>query len=544
MSFTHLKRTALIGLAVSLSLVLLAGCLSKKDDQAKNNDPSSELKRIAKLSIAVPSDAGPLNIYNTSVDFMTELVFDKLFGPSPYVNEPQPWLAESAEQADDKTWVVKIRNGVKWHDGKPFTAEDVKFTYEYYRDGPQNRYTHHVNEVPQIDKIDLVNDSTLKFSCAYPCPSLKTVTFADLPILAKHIWEKVDNPRKFEALAVGTGPYKLVEYVPDQYYKFVANDDFFRGKPIVETLYMPIIKDQTAMFNSLRAGEIDAAAKSMPPELLNSFKNAPNIKITTTPELTIAEVKTNYERYPMTVPEFRNALQLAIDRKTITDVVLLGHGRPALKGYPHPDSPWSNPKLSTPFDAAKSRSILDGMKLIDRNGDGIRETEDGKKLKLSLAVSSAEPTFIRVGELMKEQYAKVGIELSVDVMDAGTLSAISSERKFDLMIGNIGAHGVADPDQFIMSHRANYLWKKDLPYPEMDVLFDKWKAEKTIEGRKQISFQMQELFNRQPTSIAVYYPEQNWAFRSNVFDGYVDSPGYGIFHKYSLLSEEGRKIAN
>ncbi|OMF37595.1 ABC transporter substrate-binding protein [Paenibacillus sp. FSL H8-0548] len=533
-----------------IATILVAGCSQKSNTAANNSGDAapaattnSEVQQISQLTIAVPTDAGPLNIYSTSVDFMTDLVFDKLFGPSPYVDDPQPWLAESAEQLDSFNWVVKIRSGIEWHDGTPFTAEDVKFTYEYYRDGPQNRHSHHVSDVPQIDTIELLDENTVQFTCAYACPSLKTVTFADLPILAKHIWEKVENPRKYTELAVGTGPYKLIEYVPDQYYKFEANENFFMGKPVVDTLIMPIIKDQTAMFNSLRSGEIDAAAKSVPPELLGSFSNLADLKVTTTPELTIAEIRTNYERFPLNIHEFRNALSLAIDRQTITDIVLLGHARPAFQGYPHPDSPWTNPDLSTPYDADQSRSIMDSLKLIDRDGDGIRESEDGKKLDIELAVSSAEPTFIRTAELLKEQFLDVGINLKVEVMDAGTLSGISSERNFDLIIGNIGAHGVADPDQFIMSHRADYLWKKGLPYPEMDTLFESWKAETTIEGRKQISFDMQELFNRQPTSLALFYPEQNWAYRSDEFDSWIESPGYGIFHKYSLLNEEGRKIA-
>lgn len=80
----------------------------------------------------------------------SEAAFDKLFGPSLYVDDPIPMLAESAEQIDDLTWRLKVRKGILWHDGTPFTADDVKFTYEYFRDGPQNRHTHHVNEVPSI----------------------------------------------------------------------------------------------------------------------------------------------------------------------------------------------------------------------------------------------------------------------------------------------------------------------------------------------------------------------------------------------------------
>ncbi|QGG57367.1 ABC transporter substrate-binding protein [Paenibacillus sp. B01] len=538
-----------IGFAAALVL-LVAGCSSNGGSENATNGAAAPsageaatAASVKELKIGVASDSGPLNLYTTSDDYLLDLVFDKLYGPSPFVDEPQPLLAESAEQLDDFTWTLKVRDGVTWHDGTPFTADDVKFTFEYYRDGPQNRFSHHVSEVPKISTIDKVDDSTLKFTCEYACPSLKSVTFADLPILAKHVWEKVDNPRKFTELAVGTGPYKLVEYVPDQYYKFEANEAYFLGQPTVSKITMPVIKDQTAMFNALRAGEIDVAAKSVPAELLGNIEDGGKLKVKRTAELAIVEIKLNYDKEPFANESFRNALSLAIDRQTITDTVLLGHARAGLTGYPHPDSPWTNPDLSTPFDAEQARAVLDGIGYKDADGDGFREDASGQPLKIKLAVSSAEPTYIRTSELLKEQFAAAGIDVAVEVMDPSALTAISSERTFDMMIGMIGPHGVGDPDQFVMSHYAGYLWKKGVPYPAMDALIGQWKQETTIEGRKQISFQMQELFNKQPTSLAVYYPEQNWAYDPDKFADWVETPGYGMIHKYSFLGEIGKKYA-
>lgn len=498
---------------------------------------------IDKLTIGVPSDAGPLNIYTTSVDFMTELVFDKLFGPSPYVDNPIPMLAESAEQIDDLTWRLKVRSGIVWHDGVPFTADDVKFTYEYYRDGPQNRHTHHVNEVPSVKEINKIGDNELEFVCEYACPSLQTVTFADLPILAKHIWESVENPRQYTELAVGTGPYKLAEYVPEQYYKFEANEQYYLGKPTVQTLYMPIITDQTAMFNSLKAGDIDVSAKSVSPELLTSFDNAGDFKVQRTDELTIIQMVQNYQKEPFDNEDFRKAMSMAVNRQDITDTVLLGHGRPGLKGYPHPDSPWTNPDNAQPYDPAQANALLDTLGYKDSDGDGIREYKDGSPMNMSLVVTSAEPSWIRAAELMVDDYAAIGVKLKVEVLDPSTVSARSSEKQYDFMISSIGAHGVGDPDQFIMSHRSGYLWSRDIPYSEMDALTKEWMDTTTIDGRKQISFKMQAVYNDQPTAMAIYYPEQNWAYNAKKYDDWVESPGFGIIHKFSFLGETGKKAA-
>lgn len=537
-----LKRKSFLSLFTFLIVsILLVGCNSdSKESSTKSEASNSDLQTVSELTVGLPSDYGPMNIYTGNADYLTDLVYDKLFSPSPYVDKPIPWLAESAEQIDDVTWVVKIRSGIKWHDGEDFTAEDVKFTYEYFRDGPANRHTHHVSEVPHIETIEMDDESTVRFSCAYACPSLETITFADLPILPKHIWENVENPRKYTDLAIGTGPYQLVDYKADQYYTFEANKEYFMGSPVVQTLSMPIIKDSTAMFNALRSGEIDVSARTLPAELKNSFTNVSNMKVASTSPLSIVELKLDYEKAPFNNELFRKALSLAIDRQSIVDTVLLGQGRAGVTGYPHPDSPWTNPNLSTPFDLEQAKSVLKDMNYADSNGNGILESATGEELNLSLKVSAAEPIYIRVAEMLKPQFAAIGINVTVEAIDPGTMSTLMQTRDFDMSLGLIGPHGVADPDQFVMSHYSGYLWTKGLPYPALDELIVKWKAEPTIEKRKEIGFEMQELFNNQPTSIALYYPEENYAYNAEVYDQWVESPGYGIINKFSLLGEDVR----
>lgn len=524
-----------------LLVCLVAGCsANKKEEQTKAEATSTE-----ELSIGIPTDVGPLNIYTGNVDWLTDLVYDKLFSPSPYVDEPTPWLAESAEQIDDKTWTVKIRDGIKWHDGEDFTAEDVKFTYEYFRDGPANRHTHHVSEVPKIDVIEIEEDEkTVRFECAYACPSLATITFADLPILPEHIWKDVENPRKYTDLAVGTGPYVLKDYKADQHYTFEANNDYFMGKPTISKLKMPIIKDATAMFNALRAGEIDVSTRTVPAELQDTFKNSTSMKLAESSPLSIVQLGLNYERAPFNTEKVRQAVSLAVDRQSIVDTVLMGQGRAGTSGYPHPDSPWTNPDLSTPYDAEQANEILDSLGFKDTNNDGFRESAEGETLTMNTIVSAGEPVYVRVAEMVKDQLKEVGLQFEVEVLDATTYAASVSEDKYDSYVSLIGPHGVADPDQFVMSHRASYLWTKGVPYPEMDSLIEDWMSAATIDERKSISFDMQELYNSQPTAVALYYPEEVYAYNADVYDQYVESLGYGIVNKYSFLPEETRKAVS
>ncbi|WP_246316536.1 ABC transporter substrate-binding protein [Planococcus glaciei] len=534
------------GLSLLAGMVLLlTACGNENTQQASGETAAAETERVENLTIGLHTDVGPLNIYTGNLDWMTDLVYDKLFSPSPYVDEPIPWLAESAEQLGDKTWTVKIRSGIKWHDGEDFTAEDVKFTYEYYRDGPANRHTHHVSEVPQIDVIEIEEDGeTINFECAYACPSLASITFADLPILPEHIWNDVKNPRKFTDLAVGTGPYELTDYQADQSYQFKANDEYFMGTPTVGSLTMPVIKDSTAMFNALRSGEIDVSSRTVPAELVSSFASNREMKLAETSALSIVQFGVNYEMAPFNDGAFRNAVSLAVDGQSIVDTILLGQGKAGDQGYPHPASPWTNPELSTPFDLEKAKAAFEELGYKDQDGDGYREMPDGKELSLAIKVSASEPIYVRTAELLVEQMKQVGLKFEVKAIDATTYAADISEDNFEAYVSLIGPHGVADPDQFIMSHKSGYLWSKEQEYPEMERLISDWMEAATIEDRKAISFDMQELYNSQPTAIAIYYPQEIYAYNSSIFDGYVESLGYGVINKYSFLPKKTQQAVS
>jgi peptide/nickel transport system substrate-binding protein len=532
-------KGAVLGAAAIIGLTFFA--------VACGGDEEGAAEGASRLRVAVSQDFGPLNIFAQHEEPLTELVYDKLLAPSPYVEDPQPWLAKSVEQIDPSTWEVTVRNGVKWHDGEPFTAEDVKFTFDYFLEAPSSRWTHHISEVPHVEQVEVVDEDTLRLDCAYPCPFLGSVTLADLPILPKHIWEDVpgDQAATYNKLPVGTGPYRLVDYSAERGYRFEANKNYFAGKPLVDELAMPIIEDPTATFTALRSGELDAAAHTVPPELLKEFEDSQDIELATTDPLQFDELRLNFERKPFDDHEFRQALSLAVDRQALVETILLGQGCPGDRGYPHPDSPWTNPDNEQPFDRDRAEQILEDLGFTDTDGDGVRETREGEPLEFTIKVSGASPSQVRAAELVAEQFGEVGVRAEVRTLDPASMDALFETRDFDISLGTITAHGVADPTQFIMSHRSGYLWSlPDVPYPEMEALIEEWMQTETIEERTEVSFEMQELFNEQPTSIVLYYPEERWAYRPEAYDKWAESPGYGIVHKWSLLPEDVRREAN
>ncbi|MGQ0631061.1 MAG: ABC transporter substrate-binding protein [Sporichthyaceae bacterium] len=525
-----------------LCAVAAAGCsgVDAVDAPAPGATPAPP-GSIDRLTVAVAEDVGPLNIFASHEEPLTELVHDKLLAPSPYVDSPQPWLATAVRSLDPSIWEVDLRSGVRWHDGEAFDVADVVFTINYFKAAPTGRWTHHVSDIPTISDVVATDADTVRFSCAFPCPDLGTVTLADLPIIPEHVWSAVPaaEAKAAAALPIGTGPYRLTDYSAAGGYRFEANPEYFAGQPRVRELAMPVIADASAAFTALRSGQIDATTHHVPPELIDQLSSdgGDGIEVTKTAPLQFPELLLNYERAPFDDPTFRKAISRAVDRQQLLDVVFLGKGRVADKGYPHPDAPFANPSLSTPHDPNEARSLLDELGFTDSDGDGVREGPDGP-LAYTLYVEGASGVRARFAELVAEDLDEIGIAAEVETLDVGSMAALSTSRDYDLRLSQISAHGVADPMQFIMSHRSGYLWKAPtIPYPEWDALFEQWKATTTLDAREAVMQQMQVLFNDAPTSIPLNYPDEYWAHRDS-YDGWVESPGYGVVHKWSLLPRE------
>lgn len=525
-----MRRTVMVLLAAALAL---SGCSAGAGGAAQA--PASP----DRLTIALAEDTGPLNIFADQAPPIDGLVYDKLLAPSPYVDEPQPWLATAVRQIDPVTWEADLREGVRWQDGEPFDAGDVAFSFDYFKNAPTGTYTHHVSDVPSIDSVEVLSPTRVRFTCGYPCPELGTVTLADLPVVAEHIWASVppDDAKEVTSLPVGTGPYRLVSYDPTTGYRFEANPDYWAGEPVVQELVMPVITDPSATFSALRAGQIDATTTPLTPELVDQF-TAGDMGVLRTSPLRFPELRLNYDRAPFDRPEFRAVVSRAVDRAQLLEVVGLGKGRPAVQGYPHPDAPFANPELSTPYAPQEAAGMLDAMGMTDSDGDGIREGDAGP-LAFTISVNGGQAPAVRSAELVAEDLREIGIGATVQGLDAGSVADLASSREFDMYINAIGPHGVADPTQFIMSHRSGYLWRApEVAYPEWDALYARWKATTTNPDRLAVLDEMQMLFNRQPTSIPLFYPDEYWAFRPEAFAGWVESPGYGIVHKWSLLPPE------
>lgn len=540
-----LKKLSLIALAgaviatLSTSLVAesLAGMVSKKDNQGPTT--------AKHLRIGVWNTAGNVTTYtigNSWNDWILWLVYDKLVEPSPYVGQAENWLATKIEQIDKdaKVWEVTLRDGVKWHDGTDFTAEDVAFTFNYYREGPPNRWTHHVSSVPRIEGVEILNRLKVRLTSVKPMPNFDKITAADLAMKQKAQWENVKEPKKFTDLPIGTGPYKLVSYEADKYYKFKANENYWQGKPLVDELTLIMIKDPQTMFTALRTGEIDGAARSLPPELVNQWKVDDKIEIASAPSLWGVWLDINLKRKPYDNRYLRQAISLAINPEPMLEQIMLGMGSSGVHGWPHVDSFWTRPNLNAPYNPERAKKILDEQGFVDKDGDGFRENPDGSKLDWEITVATNRPLQIRATQMIAKQLASVGIKTNLRTMDPASFRGLWRSREYDLRVMDITPHGIADQDMLIILHKGDQKVALKKEQERLDIV-ERWHNASTREERLKVSFELQEYQTEFPNRVMLWYPDGLFAYNWKAYDNYVSSAGYGIFHKYSFLPSKSRK---
>lgn len=491
-------------------------------------------ERVERLTVATEGDKGNLTPYSfrPPPGLHTELiglVYDTLF-LSPYTDEPIPWLATEASASEDaRTWTVKLRDDVTWQDGEKFTAEDVAFTYNYYREGPSNRYSHHASEVPVVESAEVLDPYTVRLTCNLSCPTLALITLADLPILPEHIWKNVEDPQTYSELPMGTGPYRLVEYTEDQFYRFEANEDYFLGPPTVKQIDMPIVPDPSSMFLALQSGQVDSVTLPVPPELEERLDGTGNIELMEGERFSSLFYRFNAERPPLDRQEFRNALDTAIDRQELVDTVLLGSGRAGSPSFMHPKSRWFEPQDAT-FDPEQARAILDKTGITDSDRDGVRES-NGEPVNLSVIVPANDPQQVRAAELTAQQLQEIGVGLEVQSLDPGTLSQRQNAGEFDLTSSTGVPHLLGDPTQLVQS-LDTFLVYTNPEYPE---LRSEWMEATTVERFSESLSEIQRLFGEDPPAFTLYSPNTTYAYDASAYDRWIPVEGHGIFQKWSFI---------
>lgn len=296
----------------------------------------------------------PFYISGTVDSWVTELIWDRLMRMG-IDGLPKPWAAESVKWiADDQVKVV-LRKGMKWHDGKPVTAEDVKFSFEAPMTGEVPMYKPFVSI---IDKIDIVNVNTLIFKLKKPWAAFETACLAKINIVPRHIWEpilkdlqqKPENAESYqEKVPIGSGPFKFGSWKFSEEIVLEANKSHFQA-PKIEKWICRFIPNMEATLGMIQNGEINFLATYVgDPQLLEQkVKADPKLTMVSSVDLGYRFFAMNLRRPPFNDVAFRRAVLALTDRWLIVDAVWKGFAVPADSVVSPALEFWKNKNLNYP----------------------------------------------------------------------------------------------------------------------------------------------------------------------------------------------------
>jgi peptide/nickel transport system substrate-binding protein len=514
--------TLVISLLVLLtfSCGLLYGC---KIDKAKETS-KTEGKKTADVIKLAGGDYGYLTPYahypRGPGIFKMRLIFDSLLerDEKGYIN----WLAEKYEiKENGKQYLFTIRDGVKWHDGKPLTAEDVKFSFEYAIKHPMVSST--ISE-KDIEKVEEVGDRQVMVTVKKPSAVMLS-NLGTSRIIPKHIWEKVDNPKEFldKEAVIGCGPYVLTDYSKEHgTYRLEAFKDYWGPKQRVKVIEFIPVSEGILAFEQ---GEVDMTGVT--PDVLQRFEKDPDCKIVKAPAFWGYRMLFNMgETAVFQEKELRQAFCYAMDKQDMIDKVQRGAGVPGCAGILPPDHVMYNSKAKQyDHNPKKAEELL--VKLgYDKLENGVRVNSKGEKLSFNLLVGGE----VRLAEIIKEHLGKVGIEVTVQSVDGKTRDARVQDNKYQLAITGHGGWG-NDADylreRFSSEKKAgggispNLMRFKGYSNPELSELLEKQFETIDENERKKHIFKAQELLAEDVPEIPIYYTTGYSVYKPAKYDGWM-----------------------
>jgi len=416
-----------------------------------------------------------------------------------------PQLAEEWEYVQgENAYIFKLRNDVTWHDGTKFTADDVVFTFDYTKQHPYQWVDNSI-----VKSAEAIDDYTVKLYLSKPYAPFFQDVAGTQPIMPRHIWEGIEEPEKFMApeAVIGTGPYILADYSKEHgTYLYKAYADYYLGKPFVDEI--KFVKVSAEMIPAaLKEGSVSAG--DIPPEVVSEMEDA-ELTVITAPVAWNAKLSINHHKEPLSSRQFRQALAYAIDRESLVQITQRGHGIAGSPGMIPPTSDWYNP--GTPqyeYDPAKAKQLLEGL---GYQMEGAYFTKDGKELSLEL-IAAAD--YKEVGQFIKQQLEEAGIRIDFRTLEAKTVDAKVGAWDFDLSV--YGHGGLYEPSflkRVIMDEDFN-----SARYTSNEALNQLLKAQLTemdAEKRKDMVFQIQEIYAEDLPALTLYYPKWYWAHDGTV----------------------------
>jgi peptide/nickel transport system substrate-binding protein len=370
------------------------------------------------LIIGALSDPATLNpLVSTTTEEMDiiERIFLKLLDEQDDFLTFHPRLARSWKFSEDGLAITfELRNDVKWTDGTPCTAHDVRFTWELQKD--TTIAWPHRDLKDRISNVEIIGDHTVRFHFTQRYP-YQLMDANDGVIVPKHLLAEIPHDQfhnhSFGRRPVGNGPFLLKEWVSNQYIELAPNPDYYeQGKPHLKRVVFRFAPDGLSLLMQLKAGEIDCLEAIPPEAVVELNRDYKHIRIYKYPSRDVTFIAWNQKNDLFADRDVRRALTMAIDRKAIIETLMNGMGVECKS----PMSPliWAyDPNIEPlPFDAEKSKRILSEHGWRDTDADGVID-KDGKPFEFEMNTNSGTQLRVDIMTMAEAYLKKVGVKVNI-----------------------------------------------------------------------------------------------------------------------------------
>jgi len=525
------------------------------EEQAAETDAVEEAAETKEAILKVgwasePDTMNPLTSYSSESLEVTTLIYDKLLGYDLNF-QTQPELAQEFSYSEDGLSITfKLRQGVKWQDGKDFSAEDAAYTYNLIKDNELGQFAQWLTNMVSATAQDATT-----FVVTFDKPQAFNPGLA-IPILPKHIWESM-SAEEIETFAndmpIGTGPYKFTEWQVGTTLTIERNEYFWGEKPAASKIVYILYGNEDVMAQALKSGDIDIITE-VPPTIWDGLAGAEDVKAVSLSSFSFHHIGMNVSTEenspgnPLLLDKVvRQALSYALDRNQLVEVALAGHGKAGDSILPVGLTDWY---LNIPADKQmnanldKANQILEEAGYVDVNGDGVREDANGTPLEFRLIAIETTSVDVRAAQLLRDSAAKAGIKLNLQTLDENTLGELVynvDNPDWDIFIWGWDS-GVADPNYMLGVPLCSQIGgNNDIFYcnEEYDALYEEQATTLDVAARKQLVNQMQSMFYDDAAYLVMWYQDKLQAYRTDTWNGWTEIPG-GLI--YNLTRDNYLKI--
>ena len=468
-------------LVVLASMVLLfTGCGEKNGAKKVKEE----------LIIAQDGESKSLDIHQGNDGFSlraNRLIYSRLVEADENM-QIHPGLAESWQQLDDKTMQFKLRKGIKFHNGDDFTAEDVKFSFERMMNSPRIAFV-----LPPIERIDIVDDYTVNIVTKTPFgPLLAHLSHPALGMVSKKLL--TENPEALKEKPIGTGSYKFKEWIYGDKLVLEKNEDFYdKNERGLKYIIFKNVVEASNRAIGLETGEIDIATPISSVDEEN-IKNNPKLQLLTKPSISYSYIGMNMTKAPLNDIRVRKAINYAIDKQAIIDVILNGNGKIATSPIAPGVFGFTDKTKNYEYNVEKAKELM-------------KEAGYENGFTTSILVFSGEAN-TQTAEIVQAYLKEIGIDLKIEIVEVSAYWDMTERGVHNLFLGSWGVvTGDADYGLYAMYHSSAKGGAGNRDFYEnekVDELLDKAKTEIDPETRKKLYEEAQILIVNDAPDVMLY----------------------------------------